>query len=69
MNEKIRLDLNSPKCYKHLWELLSYSERLDMAVEELYVLTSERYLFIPSPLPIKYAKVKTLKNMITSTTS
>lgn len=69
LNEKIREDLNSPLCSKILWNNLSYEDKLKCATEELYVLTAERYIFIDKPLPLKFAKTKMLKQMITSTTS
>lgn len=69
LNEKIREDLNSPLCSKQLWEQLSYEDKIKCALEELYVLTSERYIFIDKPLSIKFAKTKMLKKMIISTTS
>lgn len=69
MNERIRPDLSSPKCSKELWDKLTYQEKLDCAIEEIYVLTTERFIFVDKPKSLKHAKVITLKNMITSTTS
>lgn len=71
LNEKIRKDLDSPLCSEELWRKLRYSDKIKCATEELMVLTSERYLLVPKEnrLPIKFAKVKMLKQMITSTTS
>lgn len=69
LNERIRKDLNSPLCSEELWDLLSEEDRLKCALEEIMVLTAERYLLVTEPLPIKFAKIKTIKNMITSTTS
>lgn len=69
LNEKIRENLYSPLCSKLLWDNLLYDDKLKCALEELYVLTAERYIFINNPLPIKFAKIRTLKQMIISTTS
>ncbi len=69
LNEKIREDLNSPLCSKQLWDKLSYEDKLRCALEELYVLSSERYIFVSKPRSIRFAKSKTLKQMIVSTTS
>lgn len=69
MNERIRPDLSSPKCSKELWDKLTYQEKLDCAIEEIYVLTTERFIFVDNPLRLQQAKIKTLKNMIVSTTS
>ena len=71
LNEKIRKDLNSPLCSEDLWNALSEEDKLKCAFEELMVLAAERYIFVEGKdkLPIRFAKIKMLKNMITSTTS
>lgn len=69
LNEKIRKDLSSPLCDYELWNKLTHTDKIKCALEELYVLTVERYIFIDNPIPIKYAKVKMLKQMIISTTT
>lgn len=69
MNEKIRKDLDSPLCSLSLWEKLSQSDKIKCALEEIFVLTTERYIAVQKPLPNKIARVKTMKQMITSTTS
>jgi len=69
MHEKIRKDLNNPYCSEELWNKLSYEDKIKTVLEELYVLALERYIFVDKPLPIPFAINKTLKNMITSTTS
>ena len=71
LNEKIRKDLNSPLCSEDLWNVLSEEDKIKCAFEELMVLTAERYIFVEGKdkLPIRFAKIKMLKNMITSTTS
>lgn len=69
MHEKIRPDLSSPYCDVNLWESLSYQEKLDCAIEEIYVIATERWVFIDKPLPLWIAKAKSLKKMITSSSS
>lgn len=69
LNEQIREDLNSPLCSEKLWNKLSYDDKLKCALEELYVLTTERYIFIDNPYKLEFAKTKMLKQMIISTTS
>jgi len=69
MNERIRYDLSSPICSKDLWDKLTYAEQLQTALEEIFVLTAERFIFVDKPIPTKIARIKTLKKMITSTTS
>ena len=50
---------------------ISEEDKIKCAFEELMVLTAERYIFVEGKdkLPIRFAKIKMLKNMITSTTS
>jgi len=69
MNELIRKDLSSPLCSEELWNKLNYSQKLMVALEEIMVLSAERFIFIDKPYPLKIARLKTLKMMITSTTS
>jgi len=71
LNERIRKDLDSPLCSEDLWNLLSDEDKFKCALEELMVLTAERFIFVEDKdkVPVKYAKIKMLKNMITSTTS
>lgn len=69
LNERIRKDLNSPLCSEELWDILSFDDKIKCALEEIYVLTAERYIFVDKPMKIEHAKIKILKNMITSTTS
>lgn len=45
LNERIREDLSSPKCSEELWDKLTHKEKIECVVEELYVLTSERFIF------------------------
>ena len=72
LNEKIRKDLDSPLCSEELWNLLSEEDKIKCALEEIYVLAAERYIFVQEPdksWKLEHAVVKTLKNMITSTTT
>ena len=71
LNERIRKDLDSPFCSEDLWNLLSDDVKFKCAFEEIMVLTAERFIFVDNKnkLPPKHAKIQTLKNMITSTTS
>jgi hypothetical protein len=67
LNERIRPDLNSPLCSKKMWNKLHYVNKIKCALEEIFVLATERY--IVNGVPSKTARVKTLKQMITSSTS
>ena len=71
LNERIRKDLDSPLCSEELWNLLSDEDKFKCALEELLVLTAERFIFVPkeNQLQLKFARTKMLKTMITSTTS
>ena len=69
LNEAIRKDLNSPLCSKELWDNLVYEDKIKCALEEIFVLASERYILVEKPLPIKFAIIKILKQMIISSTS
>lgn len=72
LNERIRLDLDSPLCSEELWNQLSPEDKIKCALEEIYVLAAERYIFVQAPerpWKLEHAVVRTLKNMITSTTS
>lgn len=72
LNERIRKDLDSPLCSEELWNLLSPEDKLKCALEEIYVLAAERFIFVQESdksWKLEHAVTKTLKNMITSTTS
>ena len=72
LNERIRMDLDSPLCSEELWNQLSTEDKMKCSLEEIYVLAAERYIFVQDPersWKLEHAVVKTLKNMITSTTS
>lgn len=67
MHEKIRKDLSSPMPSKQLWDDLSHADKLKCALEETYVIATERYLDFDRP-NFKGAKIKSMKNLITSMT-
>jgi hypothetical protein len=72
LNERIRKDLDSPLCSEELWNQLSQEDKIRCALEEIYVLSAERYIFVQEderPWKLEHAVTRTLKNMITSTTS
>lgn len=69
MHYRIRPDMSSPMCSKKMWDSLSHKEKMECAIEEIYVLTAERYIFSPwNKTPMHLAKIKVIKNMIMSTT-
>lgn len=68
LNEAIRRNLDSPLCSKSLWGKLSKEDKVKCALEELHVLTAERYIFVKKRMPWKHAIVKMLKQMIVSST-
>lgn len=70
LHERIRKDLNSPMPSKELWDKLSYEDQLKCALEETYVIATERYLFNKTTefekLRFNIAKIKSMKNLVTS---
>lgn len=64
MHEMIRKDKNNVKPSKKLWDVLSYENKLNCALEETYVFALERYLEYPP----KIAFEKALKHLITKST-
>lgn len=70
LHERIRKDLNSPMPSKDLWDKLSYEDQIKCALEETYVIATERYLFNKTTgfdkLRFSNAKIKSLKNLVTS---
>ena len=64
MHHRIRKD-DTPMCYKELWDLLAYDDKIKCALEEVYVVVAERYI---RKYPFKIAKEKAMKNLITSMT-
>jgi hypothetical protein len=72
LNERIRKDLDSPLCSEELWNKLSEEDKFKCALEELMVLTSERFLLTDNKylkMLISHARTKMLKQMIISTTT
>ena len=69
LNERIRKDLDSPLCSEELWNKLSEEDKFKCALEELMVLSTERFLLSDTKIPINHARTKMLKQMITSTTT
>lgn len=65
MHFRIREDLSKPLCSENLWLRLTDTERLQCAVEEVFVIALERYIWYP----IKIARYKALKQLITSMTT
>jgi hypothetical protein len=66
LNERIRQDLSKPYCSEYMWDKLSEEGKFKCAIEEIFVLTYERNSSIKS---VPHAITKTIKQMITSTTS
>lgn len=67
LNERIRKDLSSPMPSEELWNQLSQQDKIKCSVEELMVLSTERYI-LPLGIPLKTARYKALKQMIVSST-
>ena len=67
LHERIRKHKNSPLCDEKLFVNLSFEDRIKTALEEIHVIATERYLFNKS-IPLKHAKYKALKHLITSMT-
>lgn len=67
LHEKIRYDLTSPICSEKLFANLSYDDKIKCALEEVYVIGTER--FVLNGKSYNEAKYKTLKLLITSMTS
>lgn len=69
MHNKIRKNHESPLCSKELWLQLSHDDKIKCALEEIYVVATERYLFKNErKQPWMKAKSKSMKNLITSMT-
>ena len=70
LHERIRKNMDSPLPSKALWDKLSYEDQLKCALEETYVIATERYLFNRTKefdkLCFNIAKIKSLKNLVTS---
>lgn len=66
LHNKIKVDKSKALCNEHLWNRLSYEDKIKCAMEEIYVVATERY--ISRNITPKVSKVKSLKNLITSMT-
>lgn len=63
LHNKIRPG-DSPMASEYLWKKLPYDDKIKCALEEIYVIATERY----SHMPYKMAKYKSIYNLITSMT-
>lgn len=63
MHNRIRKDPTSPLCSLKLWTELSEEDKMKCAMEEVYVIATERFI---EKFPPQLAKIKSLKNLITS---
>lgn len=68
LHEKIRKSDTNPLPSKELWDGLTFDDKLKCALEECYVIASERFVFIEDPLPQNIAFVKAVKHLITNMT-
>jgi hypothetical protein len=69
LHTRIRRNADSPLCSAALWDDLSAEDKIKCALEEIYVVATERYLgkYAETPERIyKIAKIKSIKNLITS---
>lgn len=66
LHEKIRKNPESPLCSKELWDNLTHEDKCKCALEEIYVVATER--FISKGLPTKTSKYRSMRNLITSMT-
>lgn len=67
MHNQIRPDPSKAYCSEKLWTQLSPEDKLKTAMEEIYVIATERYV-VPLKMPPRIAKIKATKNLITSMT-
>lgn len=65
LHTKIRSDLSKAMPSEELFNKLSPEDQLKCALEEIYVVATERYL---DNYPLKLAKIKAVKNLVTSMT-
>ena len=63
----IRKDQNSPLCDEKMFTELSFDDRIKTALEEIHVIATERIL-VHKNIPLKHARYKALKHLITSMT-
>lgn len=67
LHTKIRTDLSNAMPDYNKWCDLTPTDQFRCALEEIYVVATERYI-LPHNIPIKHAKQKALKQLITSMT-
>ena len=67
LHEQIRKDKNSPLCDETLFTEMSFDDKIKTALEEIHVIATERIL-VHKKIPLKHAKYKALKHLITSMT-
>lgn len=67
LHERIRFSESNALPSKALFEQLSIDDQLKCALEEIYVVATERFV-ISKGYPIQHAKTKALKQLITSMT-
>lgn len=67
LHTKIRQDLSKAFPSKKMFFSLKVEEQFKCALEEIYVVATERYI-LPKGMPLKHAKYKAMKQLITSMT-
>lgn len=68
LHNRIRPDGNKALTSEKLFNSLSYDDRLKCALEEVYVIATERFLLTKSTFSIKIAKMKALRQLILTMT-
>ena len=67
LHYKIKVKEGYPLSSQDKWNDLSREDQLKCALEEIYVIATERFV-IPMGMPPKYAKLKSMKNLILTMT-
>lgn len=67
LHEKIRRDLSSPMCDKKMFDKLDFSVKIQVAVEEIRVIATERFL-LNGEKSLMRARYNAIKLLITSMT-
>lgn len=68
LHHRIRPDKSSPMCNEDLFLTLSFTDQIRCALEEIYVIATERFLVYNKSIPLQHAKYKALRLLITSLT-
>lgn len=68
LNESIRKDLSSPMCDEKMFDTLEFSAKIQVAVEEIRVIATERFL-LQGEKSLLRARYKAIKLLITSMTT